>query len=325
MNQWVRLLEIDRRVRAGEHPSAASLATEWEVSKRLLFRDRERLIEMGAPIEWSEARRGWYYRDPTWILPAMRWSEGELLAFFLAVELARSAGSAGMQEQLMSAVGKIASASGDQVSVSLSAFRGSTSFGSSPAASVDAQTCQALQSACACRQKVSMRYFTISRGEWNVRVVHPYHLHFTRGEWILIAWDEKRNEVRSFNIARISSLQTRPDHFTTNRDFDAQTFVRSMFWAEAGRDAFEVAVFFDAYQARFVREREWHPDQTRQDHADGSATLRFPASSLPEVARWLLGYGRHARALEPPELVALVKSHLIDLASHYGLDSVSNS
>jgi len=203
------------------------------------------------------------------------------------------------------------------VSVDLNALRDSTTYSFSPSARVDALSMLSLQRVAASRQKVSMRYFTASRGQWGERVVHPYHLHFARGEWILIAFDEGRDMIRCFNIARVKDLEPRPEHFERQSGFEAKEYVRTMFFAEVGDEVFEVAVHFDEYQARYIGEREWHREQDPEPQSDGSLILKFPASGLQEVARWVLGYGRHARVLGPPELVSLVKSHVAELARLY--------
>ncbi len=317
MNALVHLFELDRRIRAGEFPNAASLARDLDISERAVFRDRKKLVEMGADVAWSKERGGWYYRDQGFNLPTARLSEGELLAFFLSVEIARASGNAGFEECLQSAVAKIALSLGEVVSVDLNALRDSTTYSFSPAARADALLMLALQRAAAARQKVRMRYFTASRGQSSERVVHPYHLHFARGEWILIAFDENKGAVRCFNIARVLGHEPQSSHFERRSDFVAREFVRSMFFAEAGEQTFQVVVRFDAYQARYIRERAWHPDQVLEEHRDGGATLRFPASGLHEIARWVLGYGRHAQVVEPPELVVLVRSHIAELTQIY--------
>jgi len=317
MNVLRHLFELDRRIRAGEYPNAVSLSSDLGISERAVFRDRKKLVEMGAAVAWNKERGGWFYRDHNWKLPTSLLSEGEILAFFLSVEIARSSGNAGFEETLQSAVAKIALSLGEVVSVDLNALRDTTTYSFSPAARADALLMLALQRAAASRQKVRMRYFTASRGEWSERVVHPYHLHFARGEWILIAFDENQTAPRCFNIARISRLDPQNSHFLRQSDFDAREFVRSMFFAEAGTQIFEVVVRFDEYQARYIRERVWHPDQKLEELPDGGAILRFPASGLGEIARWVLGYGKHAQVLAPPELRAVMISHIEEMQRIY--------
>src|SRR6266508_3910095 len=62
----------------------------FEVSERTVRGDlafmRERL---NAPLKHDRTRGGYYYTDPNWVLPTIFATEGELLAFFLSVELTR--------------------------------------------------------------------------------------------------------------------------------------------------------------------------------------------------------------------------------------------
>ncbi len=311
MRQWQRLIEIDRLLRSGKTLTAQDLAEQFGVSKRQIFLDRKHLIEqLGAPLLHDRARGGWIYRDLTWVLPTAVLTEGELLAFFLSIEIARSGGNDGLDMALQSAVKKIRRSLGEAVSVDLNALRSATSFGLSPAARINSHTALLLTKAQAARQKVRIRYYTASRDALGERIIHPYHLYVPRGEWILLAFDENRGEVRCFNVARIQKIEPLRAHFERRPDFDLDQMRRSMLWAEAGQTMFDVVVRFDAYQARYIRERPWHPDQTLEDQPEGGLILRFPSGGLPEVARWVLGYGKHAQVLAPPELRAIVIAHL---------------
>lgn len=305
-NQLQRIFEIDRRVRSGKKPAPDELARDLEVSRRQIFYDRNRLIELGAPLECDKG--GWVYRDQCFVLPTSVLSEGELLAFFLAVEIARAAAPP-FAADLSQTVEKLRLALGEPVSVDLNALA-QTTFSLPPSAPVQGQHYYELMRAKAARRRVKMRYYSASSGQTNWRTVHPYNVHYARGEWILVAHDERRHAVRCFNIARIRALETLDARFEIAPDFDATAFADSMLCAEAGDTLYQVVVRFDAYQARYVDERTYHAHQTKNSQPDGGLILRFPASGLAEVARWVMGFGAHAQALEPPELVALVRGHV---------------
>ena len=103
--QLERIFEIDRRIKAGEYPNADRLAGSLEVSRRVIFKDREFMVNrLGAPIEYDRERGGWYYTNKIWTLPNIMVSEGELLAFFLSVEVARRYIGTALEESLRSAV-----------------------------------------------------------------------------------------------------------------------------------------------------------------------------------------------------------------------------
>ncbi len=85
-----RLLAMDTAIRSGRYPSVAAYMGRFEVSERTVRGDlafmRERL---NAPLKHDRTRGGYYYTDPNWVLPTIFATEGELLAFFLSVELTR--------------------------------------------------------------------------------------------------------------------------------------------------------------------------------------------------------------------------------------------
>jgi predicted DNA-binding transcriptional regulator YafY len=71
-----------------------------------------------------------------------------------------------------------------------------------------------------------------------------------------------------------------------------------------------VVIEFSAARAAFVRARIWHPTQTFEELPDGRVRLAFGCASLIPVVSWVLEWGPHARAIEPPELVAEVIAEL---------------
>lgn len=53
-------------------------------------------------------------------------------------------------------------------------------------------------------------------------------------------------------------------------------------------DAFNVEIEFSGYSAAYVSERIWSPDQKITNKRNGKVTLKFSASSEPELISWLL-------------------------------------
>lgn len=271
-----------------------------------------------APIKNDRRKGGYIYTEPTWVMPMTLLKEGELLAFFLSIEIARSSGNAGLEAPLQSAVTKISQSLGDLVSIDLNALRAALSFSLPPAAHIDATHATALAKAQAHRRKVKLTYYTASRNQTGERVVHPYILLTELGEVLLIAFDENRQELRTFNLARIRKLEELKDHFELAPDFNPSTFRQTMLRAEAGQKVYYIALKFDEYQSRYIRERNYHPSEQKEEQPDGGLILRFPASGLAEVCRFTLGFGAHCEALEPKELREMVAEHVRKLSDVYG-------
>ncbi len=84
-----RVMRIDQEVRAGTWPNTQTLADLLKVDERTIRRDikfmRKRL---GAPLEFDRRRNGYCYSEPTYRMPYFQMREGELLAVFVADQLA---------------------------------------------------------------------------------------------------------------------------------------------------------------------------------------------------------------------------------------------
>ena len=79
-----------------------------------------------------------------------------------------------------------------------------------------------------------------------------------------------------------------------------------------------VVVELSAAKAPLVRARVWHPAQEVTELASGAVRLAFPCASLAPVVSWILEWGPHAKAIEPPELIAEVVRELDAARAAYG-------
>jgi predicted DNA-binding transcriptional regulator YafY len=244
--------------------------------------------------------------------------EGELLAFFLSVELARRYLGTSFERPLREAVQKLANSLSAKVQLDLSQLIQHYTFQSGATSQSDPALLLALNEAINERWRISMNYFTASRGERNQRVFEPYHLYNVRGDWQVIGFDHLRQQFRNFAVSRIEAWQVQKDQrFTRDATFSVDSYLASGFLAERGDSTLEVAIWFDAYQARYMRERQFHPSQQIEEHADGSLTLRFQSGALAEVRRWVMSFGSHARVLAPASLRAEVIAEAQGLLQQY--------
>ena len=83
-------------------------------------------------------------------------------------------------------------------------------------------------------------------------------------------------------------------------------------------EPYPVALCFDAYQARWIRERSWHPSQSLEELPCGGLVLRLTVAGEGDLIRWILGYGSHVEVLEPDWLRERVAAEAARMASLYG-------
>lgn len=301
--QLERIFEIDRQIRAGLYPTADSLSQELEVSRRVIFNDRQFLRDrLSAPLAFDRKHGGWSYTEPTWTLPTAFVTEGELLALFLSIEVAQRYMGTVFEEPLKAAVAKLARSVQGEVSINLDALRGRYTFAQPASVAANEETLLGLDRAITQRRAVHMRYYTASRGETGERIVHPRHLHNVEGDWHLFAFDRNSRKIKTFHVGRVEAWRMLDETFQREPEFDAAALIRSVFQSEVAPRPVRVAVRFDTYQARYIRERKWHETQQIEELPDGGLILRFGAGGLGEVKRWIMRYGSHAEFLEPEEL-----------------------
>src|SRR5689334_15683998 len=186
-----RLFHMDALIRGGSYPSVKTFMERFEVSERTVLNDiqffKDRLY---APLAYSRLRRGYFYTNTGWKLPAFSATEGQLLAFFLSVELAQRYLGTSFEQPLRDAIQHITEMLPNNVQVSISELARHYSIRSGASAQTAPEILLSLQEAIQNRHPVDMVYFTAGRGEENQRIVHPYHLLNIRGEWYLIAYDQ---------------------------------------------------------------------------------------------------------------------------------------
>lgn len=307
-----RIVQMDSLIRSGLYPSVSDFATRFEVSRRTVYADTDYFKStLRAPIRYSRSRGGYYYTDPTWVLPSVIATEGELLAFFLSAELTRRYLGTSFEQPLRSAIAKLAGHLPERMQLDLGQLTQHFTFQAGATVGSDPVLLLALNEAIIKRHPVAMTYFTASRGERTERVIEPYHLYNVRGDWQVIAFDRLRQQFRNFAVSNIESWELRQEErFERDTGFSPAAYLAQGFLAEHGDKLHEVVIWFDAYQARYIRNRSWHPTQTIEEHADGSLTLRFQTRALGEVRRWAMSFGSHAIVRAPAALIAEITGEL---------------
>jgi predicted DNA-binding transcriptional regulator YafY len=319
---YLRLGLIDRALRAGEYPNAATIARQAEVCRRTAQRDFETLRDrFGAPLAFDHARNGYYYTEPGFRLPAVGLTEGELVAICLGASALGQYRGTPYAATLRRALDKVLVALADVVSVDLDQLARAVSFRSSAACDVAPETFGRLVAAIRARRTLRIRYHAASSDKVSVREVDPYHLACVDGAWYLVAHCHSRRDRRMFAPGRVLDLEETGRSFERAPDFDADAYLGGAFAVlrADGDERHRVRLRFTGPAVRYVAERTWHASQAREDGPDGSLTLSFELGHLREVERWALSWGADCEVLAPPELrLRMAETAARSLALHRG-------
>lgn len=305
-----RIFYIDALTHNGNYPSVKTFMERFEVSERTVINDIQFLKDrLNAPIQYSHTHRGYFYTNSSWRLSSFPVTEGDLLAFFLSMELTHRYLGTPFEKPLRDSIQRLTNILPDKVQISISELSSHYSVRTGATAETDPETLITLQEAIQNQHPVDMVYFTAQRGQETERVVHPYHLFNMHGEWYLIAFDRFRQGVRQFSLPRIRALHILVEEtFEIDSTFSPEYYFGKSFQSEHGENIVEVTLLFDAYQARYIRERAYHSSQQLEEQPDGSVIMRFTTGAIGEVQRWIMSYGSHVRVLAPESLAQSIIS-----------------
>jgi len=171
------------------------------------------------------------------------------------------------------------------------------------------------------RTTLRILHHAAHRGETLERTVDPYGLWFSDGALYLVAFDHLRNDIRKFLVDRIRRISRTQDRFESDPEFDLQAYVGRGFRVWHGQRR-RVVVEFAAEIAHLPQERRYHRTQKLEELADGRVRVTFLAAGLPDLAAWICSFGGRVRAVEPVELVAMIREfHTSGLAAHQVVSS----
>jgi len=304
-----RVRWIDNEIRAGRYPNAHKVQEHFRLqSSRVAYNDRKYMIEcLDAPIKYDWDRGGWYYTDPNYFLPSIILTKDEILAFFLGEELFRRYLGTAFEQPLRRALDKIKRYLPEYVTYDLQVETSTFAFTTGATIQVSPDLMADINQAIHSKQQVEMVYYSASSDETSRRVVDPYYLHNIRGDWYLIAYCHRRGEFRDFLVGRIREWKVLYSPFQKRPGFSLKGYLHEHFLAERGKEPVDIVIKFDDYEARWIRERQWHPSQQIEELPSGGLILRLKVGGVDEVKRWIMGYGYHAEVLQPESLRAQFK------------------
>lgn len=322
-----RLLRILTLVQSHSGWTARRLATECQVQPRTIFRDLGELEAAGIPIYFDDKART--YRLPSgFFLPPVSLTPEEALA--LAVICEKVAGGRQITHLAAAyrALSKIQAAMPESIREHIARLARGVEIQAAPAspedvdADVYAKVQKAIDERCvlACVYDSATRSETVAGGNPVVTsdgsrradtprggsgrefLFEPYALLFSVRAWYVIGLHRAHRQVRHLKLSRFSALRLTTEKFDPPRSFSVEKHLGNAWRIIRGDRDYRVRILFDPVVATTMADTLWHNTQEIEEHPDGSATFHCTVSGLDEILWWVLGYGPHARVLEPEEL-----------------------
>ncbi len=296
-----RMIRIDQRIREKKYPNCSAIAREFEVNPKTIARDIEFMRDqLHAPIEFDKRKNGYYYTEPNFFLPAILFKESDILSFIINERILSQYEDTPYYEAIQTAVEQVLQYIPNDMFPEING--NFVSFHPMPSSQIENHYFDIIQQSILNKHQLKIKYHSQFRNEDTDRLVDPYLLHNHYGNWYMVAHCHWRNEVRIFALNRIMTIEPTEHGFERPKDFSIEQLLKHSFNLICGGETFHVVLKFSPFQARWIRERQWHKTQKLTELEDGSLILEMDVQGLSDVKRWVMQYGGEVEVVEPKVL-----------------------
>jgi predicted DNA-binding transcriptional regulator YafY len=318
--RWRHIALIDQRIRGHSAPNCNDLTAELEVSRRTILRDIDFMrYDLGAPIEYDAKQKGYVYTEPSWSMPNIRLTEGDLLALGIAEKAIEGFGNSPWAATLRTAFEKLAAALPDTVEFNPVDLAVRYDFTMSGIAVVPEGVLETLQRAIRENRQVEMHYARASHGDEKDYLIEPYLLLQREGAWYVAARDMSNSRyVPMFNLSRVQKLKLLDSEFEyILSDFDREKYLSEFGLTYHGKEKYNAVIDLVDPAALYVSERIWHKTQSMRRMRDGRLRFEVTVTHLHDILPWVLRWGSAAKVVKPKALVDLVAAETKAMAKNY--------
>ena len=307
-----RIYRIDKEIASGCFPNAGNLAKICEVSIATISRDIDVMRDqLFAPIDYDASKRGLYYTEKAFRLPAGYTTADDLLALNMAKSIFSLYQDTPLYEASRNLLDSILTPIASDGSSDL--LKNRIMVPPIASAKVDSKIWETIIAGLKQNRIITFDYHGIWNEETQSRKVHPYQLLFDSGIWLLFGFSEERGATRLFSLSRITDPKLTNEVFTLPKNYSYGDFTSdSYFGVFIGQE--KKTFVIDCYDeaAHFASERQWAADQKIIKN-DDCITIQFSSTQYYKVLRWALSFGANAIPRKPKKLVDEWKWHIQEL------------
>jgi len=162
------------------------------------------------------------------------------------------------------------------------------------------------------RRLLAIQYWTEGTDVVKDRLVEPYLIVHSRGEWYYVCWCRTARGTRVFRVATTKSARLLEDTFEPRESVELDLYRREGIPASGTYAPQAASVWYSPVVARWIAER-----QPVEMLPDGSCVASQPYVDVRWLASHLLRLADQARPLEPPEAVESVRAVVDRLRETY--------
>ncbi|WP_434053851.1 MAG: WYL domain-containing protein [Roseibium sp.] len=333
MNPIERALGILLLLTGGKLVPATVLAERFQVSHRTIYRDIDRLIALGVPVDAERGAEGGYRLASGYLQPPVALSRDETAALLAAMALVRSSRTVPLANDLASAEKKLLATLPKTVHGLLKEADKIVGIEPIPPdifhAGTKAEPTEDWQRALdgfmagiLDGKRVRFDHVNPSRNTAKAHDVEPYGVMFDRDLWYLAGRCVDTQTVKVYRADRVRDLEISGMFFRADKSFSIKTLLGGAWLSQAMRrweQEEEIAkILITAQQAKKLSADWYYRHAVFTPAGDGKILLSIPSTDRARIlplVRWL---GPGAELLSPDGLRAEFAAELAALTTLYG-------
>lgn len=147
----------------------------------------------------------------------------------------------------------------------------------------------------------NITYCAITTGQTKTYPITPFRFLYYHNGYYLICRNPKYDDLLTLAVERIQDLEITSQTFEPPDDLDIENRIQQAYGITL-EDPMDVKIRFSAWQARYIKQRTWHPSQEIEKLDNGEIILSFQAGGFYDIKSWILSHGADAEVLEPADL-----------------------
>jgi len=213
MGRLQRLELITARMKSDDSLVVGGLAKEFGVSVRTLTRDIQILRDQGLPIDADRGRGGGVRLHWSWGIGRVALNYTEAVDLLVSLAIAEQMKSPLLMANLGSVRRKLMASFSPSMKHKINSLKSRILIGESASPFVlsafsvpNARVVERLHQAFLMMRRIHIHYRD-AEGEKTERAIEPQYLLLSYPVWYALAWDDLRNEIRTFRCDRIERVR----------------------------------------------------------------------------------------------------------------------
>lgn len=279
-----------------------------------------------APIRFNRIKGGYYYENPDFSISNIQVKDEDIDAIEFAAKILRQYRSFHMVKRYAEAIDRIIDVVDVRRILSMEEFEEYVQF-DTPPYTEGTSYIEPIIRAIKEKQVVRIEHFSFkvhkpqppsdkNSIKWSPpgttsRILHPYLLKEYNNRWYVIGWDEKANEIRTFGLDRIKSIEPMGDPYRKT-DFNPREYFKHTIGIIAPQSKPpKVKIEFTKQQAQYIITQPIHHSQRVLKESKEKVVFGFEVHPTYEFISYLLGHKDNVKVIAPKWL----KDRVIEIIS----------